>query len=77
MVAITGDSENTLAALADIAIAVKTFEDTDMYPPTVSRLAALAVVDILATVVSLRRGKAHAARLASYCRRALPAPMPG
>ncbi len=65
VVAITGESDTTLAAVADIAIIVKTFEDTDLYTPTVSRLAALVVIDILATAVSLRRGPAHAARLAT------------
>lgn len=64
VVAITGDEENPLATAADAAIVVKTFEDTDMVTPTVSRIAGLVVIDVLATAVSLRRGAAHAKRLA-------------
>ena len=44
---------------------VKTFEDTDSYTPTGSRIAGLAVIDILAVAVSLRRGPSHASRLAA------------
>lgn len=65
VVAITGDETSELAGIADVAIAVKTFEDTDRDTPTVSRIASLVIVDVLATAVSLRRGAAHAARLAS------------
>ena len=65
MVALTGEADTTLARLADIPVVVKTFEDTDLFTPTVSRLAGLVVVDILATAVSLRRGRAHADRLAA------------
>jgi RpiR family carbohydrate utilization transcriptional regulator len=64
VVAITGAAESALARIANVVIVVKTFEDTDTYTPTVSRLAALVIVDILATAVSLRRGRAHADRLA-------------
>jgi RpiR family transcriptional regulator, carbohydrate utilization regulator len=65
VIAITGDDENPLAASADSAIVVKTFEDTDMVTPTVSRIAGLVVIDVLATAVSLRRGSAHAKRLST------------
>jgi len=34
-----------------------------MYTPTISRLAGLVVIDILATAVALRRDAAHDARL--------------
>lgn len=64
VIALTGDEANPLAKLADIPIVVKTFEDTDMVTPTVSRIAGLVVIDVLATAVSLRRGKEHAKRLA-------------
>ncbi len=64
VIALTGEADTTLARLADIPVVVKTFEDTDLFTPTVSRLAGLVVVDILATAVSLRRGRAHADRLA-------------
>jgi DNA-binding MurR/RpiR family transcriptional regulator len=63
VIGITGDDDNTLAKLVDIPIVVKTFEDTDMVTPTVSRIAGLVVIDVLATAVSLRRGADHAKRL--------------
>lgn len=47
----------------DISLLVKTIEDTDVYTPTVSRLAGLVVIDILATSVALRRGQEHMDRL--------------
>ncbi len=47
----------------DIPLIVKTIEDTDVYTPTVSRLAGLAIIDILATAVALRRGPDHMHRL--------------
>jgi RpiR family carbohydrate utilization transcriptional regulator len=49
--------------LADVALVVRTFEDTDIYTPTVSRLAGLVLVDILATSVAVRRGGEHLERL--------------
>jgi RpiR family carbohydrate utilization transcriptional regulator len=64
VVGITGEEESPLATVCDVAIILKTFEDTDVLTPTVSRLAALVVIDILATAVSLGRGADHAKRLA-------------
>jgi RpiR family carbohydrate utilization transcriptional regulator len=55
VIAITGD-DGPLAQVADLQLLVRTFEDTDYYTPTVSRLAALVVVDILATGAAMRRG---------------------
>lgn len=34
---------------------VETLENTNIYTPTISRIAALTVVDILSTSVALRR----------------------
>ncbi|MDJ0334050.1 MurR/RpiR family transcriptional regulator [Salinibacterium sp. G-O1] len=65
VICITGEADSSLVGIVDIPIIVRTFEDTDTLTPSVSRLAGLVVVDILATAVSLRRGSAHAARLAS------------
>ncbi|ROS48861.1 MurR/RpiR family transcriptional regulator [Frigoribacterium sp. PhB24] len=65
VVAITGDEGSALAAESDVVLSVKTFEDTDRFTPTVSRIAALVIVDVLATAVSLHRGDEHAQRLAS------------
>lgn len=55
VIAITGD-DGPLSKVADLRLLVRTFEDTDYYTPTVSRLAALVVVDILATGAAMRRG---------------------
>lgn len=62
VIAMTG-SDSTLSSLADVVLAVKTFEDTDLYTPTVSRLAGLVVVDVLTAAVSLRRGTEHLAHI--------------
>lgn len=63
VVAITGDESSELAGAADVSLVAKTFEDTDRHTPTVSRIAGLVLVDVLATAVSLRRGQQHAERL--------------
>jgi len=55
VISITGDA-GRLSELADLDIRASTFEDTDYYTPTVSRLAALVIIDILATAVAMRRG---------------------
>ncbi len=52
----------------DIPLIIKTFEDTDQFTPTVSRLAHLVVIDCLATIVSIRRGSEHLSRLAEMKR---------
>ena len=54
-----------LLDLADVGVVLRTFEDTDTHTPTVSRLAGLVLVDILATAVAVRRGPAHLERLAA------------
>lgn len=55
--------ESPLLTIADIPLLVATFEDTDVFTPTTSRLAALAVIDILATGVALRKSSGHLQRL--------------
>jgi RpiR family carbohydrate utilization transcriptional regulator len=62
VVAITGD-EGPLSYIADVEVRLSTFEDTDFYTPTVSRLAGLVVIDILATGVSLRKPSRDLARI--------------
>ena len=46
----------------DIVILVETLENTNIYTPTISRIAALAVIDTLSTAVALRRGSDHIKR---------------
>ncbi|GAA5066292.1 RpiR family carbohydrate utilization transcriptional regulator [Thermocatellispora tengchongensis] len=58
VIALVG-SDSPLADLADIALKAVTFEDTDIYTPSTSRLAGLVVIDILATGVAMRRGPEH------------------
>ena len=43
----------------DTVIMVETLENTNIYTPTISRIAALAVIDVLSTAVALRRGTEH------------------
>lgn len=62
VIALTGQP-GPLTELADVALLVRTFEDTDAYTPTVSRLAGLVVIDVLATGVLLRHGPPALARL--------------
>ena len=56
-------SGTPLAAAVDVAIAVDVPEDTFVYAPMTTRLAQLAVLDVLATGVALRRGPQIAAHL--------------
>jgi len=62
VIAITGD-EGPLSEIADVDLRLSTFEDTDFYTPTVSRLAGLVIVDILATGVSLRKSTGDLERI--------------
>jgi RpiR family transcriptional regulator, carbohydrate utilization regulator len=49
-------SDSPLAAISSIAIGVDTLENTFVYAPMTTRMAHLAVVDVLATAVALRSG---------------------
>jgi len=62
VIALTGD-DGPLSALADVELRIATFEDTAFYTPTVSRLAGLVVVDVLATSVLLARPQSHVDRV--------------
>jgi len=68
VIALTGQA-GPLLDLADVGLVVRTFEDTDSYTPTISRLAALVVIDILATGVLLRRGADGVERVRAMKRR--------
>ena len=58
VLAITG-SESPITKFADVALIAETPEDTNFFTPTTSRLAALVMIDILSTSVSMQRGSAH------------------
>ena len=55
---ITG-SDSPLAAECDVKLIVETLDNTNIFTPTISRIAALVVIDILSTAVALRRGEEH------------------
>lgn len=57
-IGITG-SNGPLLEHCSISIVSETLENTDLFTPTVSRLSAMIVVDILSTAVSLRRSRAE------------------
>jgi RpiR family carbohydrate utilization transcriptional regulator len=56
-------SKGGLLRHCDIGLIVETLENTDIYTPTISRIAGLVLIDILATAVALRRDAAHDAKL--------------
>lgn len=56
VIAITSEG-SPLAKEASLSIIIDVPEDTDMYMPMVSRMAQLAVIDVLTTGFTLRRGE--------------------
>ena len=62
MIGISG-SNGGLLRHCHIGLIVETLENTDIYTPTISRIAGLVLIDILATAVALRRDAAHDAKL--------------
>jgi RpiR family carbohydrate utilization transcriptional regulator len=60
VIVITG-SDAPIARFADVTLIAETLENTNVYTPTISRLAALVVIDILSISVALKRGPDHLA----------------
>ena len=58
VIAITG-ADTLLVTYSDVALVVETLDNTNIYTPTISRIAALAVIDVLSTAVALRRDADH------------------
>lgn len=56
-------AEGPVSAQCDVVLLIETFDNTGIYTPTTSRIAALVVVDILSTSVALRRDEPHDDRL--------------
>jgi len=54
VIGISGHLETPLLQRCDIPIAVETLENTDLYTPTISRIAVMVVIDILSILTSLR-----------------------
>lgn len=66
-IGITG-TRGPLLAHCVIAVVAETLENTDLFTPTVSRLSAMIVIDILSTAVSLGRDRTEQDRLAEMKR---------
>lgn len=62
VICLTG-SESPLTHYCDVALIVETLENTNMYTPTISRIAALVIIDILSTSVAMRRPPNDQARI--------------
>ncbi|MBE7209985.1 MAG: SIS domain-containing protein, partial [Gluconacetobacter diazotrophicus] len=69
VIGISGRREGGMSALADLLLVVETLENTDIYTPTISRLAALVLIDVLAVGVAMRRGMDHQRRVAQMKQR--------
>ena len=52
-----------MTTYSDVSIIVETLENTNTYTPTISRIAALVVIDILSTAVGMRRPLDEQARV--------------
>jgi RpiR family carbohydrate utilization transcriptional regulator len=66
-IGITG-SRGPLLAHCSVAIVAETLENTEVFTPTVSRLSAMIVIDVLSTAVSLGRTGAEQDRIAEMKR---------
>ncbi len=68
VIGITG-SDAPLNAHCDVALIVETLDNTNVYTPTISRIAALVVIDVLSTAVALRRADLNSQRFQTMKRR--------
>lgn len=62
VIGLTG-SDSPLTSYCDVSLIIETLENTNMYTPTISRIAALVIIDILSTSVALRRPADDQARI--------------
>jgi RpiR family carbohydrate utilization transcriptional regulator len=62
-------AEGPISALCDVTLLVETLDNTNVYTPTTSRIAALVVIDVLSTAVALARDEAHSTKLQQMKRR--------
>ena len=67
VIAITG-SRSPILAECDAGIIIETLENTNIYTPAISRIAALVVIDILSAAVGLRRDAEHGEKFANMKR---------
>ncbi len=62
-------AEGLVSALCDVTLIVETLDNTSVYTPTISRIAALVIIDVLSTAVAMQRGGEHIDRLNQMKRR--------
>jgi RpiR family carbohydrate utilization transcriptional regulator len=62
-------AQGPISALCDVTLLVETLDNTNVYTPTTSRIAALVMIDILSTAVALGRDETHNRRLQEMKRR--------
>jgi RpiR family transcriptional regulator, carbohydrate utilization regulator len=63
VISITGSLRTALFDYSDVVINIETLDNTDLFTPTTSRIAALVAADILSTLVARRLGTPHNHRL--------------
>lgn len=63
VIVLTGAPSAPITELADAVLITETLEDTDIYTPTISRIAALVVIDVLATITAMHDDAVDLARL--------------
>jgi RpiR family transcriptional regulator, carbohydrate utilization regulator len=68
VIGITG-SASPLVEVCHTALVVESLDNTNIYTPTISRIAALVVIDVLSTAVALRRDGGHQQRFQVMKRR--------
>ncbi len=69
VIAMTGAADSSLGDHVDVLLNVETLDNTDLFTPTTSRIAALVISDILSTLVARRRGTTHNEKLVAMKRR--------
>ena len=62
-------TDSPLVSYCDVPLLVRTLDNTNVYTPTTSRIAALVVIDILSTSVALRRDPEHKKQVAKMKQR--------
>ncbi|MBO6638789.1 MAG: MurR/RpiR family transcriptional regulator [Roseitalea sp.] len=63
VISIAGSTQTALFDYSDVVINVETLDNTDIFTPTTSRIAALVAADILSTLVARQLGTPHNQRL--------------
>jgi DNA-binding MurR/RpiR family transcriptional regulator len=56
LIGVTG-SDSPLAAECDVKLIAETLDNTNVFTPTISRIAALVTIDILSTAVAVPTGR--------------------